>query len=591
MRPELPPSRYEKPSPYPEPYLEYGEDTFYGEDTARPHLGWLLLLPILLVMALVAFCLVVPDKWLAVEHMDQAATVMPFDPPRIETQAALMGVSLPPASVQQRLQQRRAFFSGDFEYLDQSLSAQRQQALLNPQQTIGYHPFIEGLEDTALAGLDACQRWLQAMPDSYVAHWVCAEVWNDGAWEARSEKRRSDINIAQTVLMEERLHQSNHLLERALTLDEQPVEALSLLAQNHFLLGTRVDDGFEWAQLLNVFDGKDAELSEPWPHSRTTGLASSYIERALAVYPRYLPAHRTWANFLQPRWGGTQALVLSAIDQAQRAGIEESDLLDMRDDFVVYPATFSTPGATQAYWEKAIAQQPTRKRLEGLLHDQVGRQNWKAIVPAAAALIVRYPDDGDAYYWLAEARKMMGQTDEARAAYLYAAALGNDAAAQELIMAFIRGGLGIDESYAGPSLPQLCHYSAALGSPIGANCLGAGYFEGGQPGVPFARDPGQGYAWHLLASRAGHYNSQFDLGWMLYSGRVPGVDSEQAQALGIFWLRRAEEKGHTFAARRLDELGVDRSTSLISRDNLFAVTNSLKTGLLWVRQQLQSLWA
>ncbi|MEH6492604.1 tetratricopeptide repeat protein [Halopseudomonas sp.] len=405
------------------------------------------------------------------------------------------------------------------------------------------------------------------------------------------ELEAADINIAQTVLMEERLHQSNQLLERALTLDEQPVEALTVLAQNHFLLGTRVDEGFEWAQLLNVFDSKNVASSESRPHSRTTGLASTYIEQALAVYPRYLPAHRTWANFLQPRWGGTEALVLSAIDQAQRAGIEEPDLLDMRDDFVIYPATFSTPGATQAYWEKAIAQQPTRKRLEGLLHDQVGRKNWKATVPAAEALIARYPDDGGAYYWLAEAKKMMGQTDEARAAHLYAAALGNDAAAQELIMAFIRGGLGIDENYAGPSLPQLCHYSAALGSPIGANCLGAGYFEGGQPGVPFARDPAQGYAWHLLASRAGHYNSQFDLGWMLYSGRVQGVDSEQAQELGIFWLRRAEEKGHTFAARRLDELGVDRSSSPISRDNLFVLTKSFKTGLVWVRQQLQGLWA
>ena len=111
MHPQIPPPRYEKTSPYPEQYLEYGEDTFYGEEPSLRHLGWLLLLSILLVIALGAFCLFVPDKWLAAEHMDQAATAMPFDPPRIEIQTALKGVPLPSTNVQKTLQQRRAFFN------------------------------------------------------------------------------------------------------------------------------------------------------------------------------------------------------------------------------------------------------------------------------------------------------------------------------------------------------------------------------------------------------------------------------------------------------------------------------------------------
>ncbi|MEH6566385.1 MAG: DUF4034 domain-containing protein [Halopseudomonas sp.] len=592
MHPQLPSSDQDKASPYPGRYLPSAEqEEPYQDESAPKHWLLALLLPLAVLLALGILCWVVPEKWLSVESMDQAAMAMPFEPPRVESPVLLTGVPLPPENVQQTLQQRRAFFSGDFEFLERSLNQQRQQSLLSREGSIGYSPFIRSLEDTALAGVDRCEQWLQAMPESYAAHWVCAEVWNDGAWEARSERQRSDINIAQSVLIDERLHISNQLLERALLLDDKPIEALTLLAENHFLLGTRVDESsVAWERLLNLFDGEiDALGADLYP--RTTGLASWYIEQALAASPRYLPAHRTWANFLQPRWGGAEALVLGAIEQARRAGIAEPDLHDMRDDFVVYPASFSTPGATQAYWEEAISQQPTRKRLEGLMHDQAGRENWKAVVPAAEALISRYPDDAGAYYWLAEARKMLGQTEQARGANLYATALGHDGATQNLIMAFIRGGLGVDENYVGPSLPEICKYSAALGSPIGANCLGAGYFEGGQPGVPFVRDPAQGYAWHLLASRAGHYNSQFDLGWMLYSGRVPGLEKEVAQDMGIFWLRRAEEKQHKFAARRLDELNIDRASWAYSSDNLFVLKNTIKTNLAWLRQQLRSLLA
>jgi tetratricopeptide (TPR) repeat protein len=500
------------------------------------------------------------------------------------------GVPSPSERVLQTLRQRRALFAGDFEFLERSLSAERQQALSSEEGSIGYAPLVHSLEETALAGIDRCQEWLQTIPDSYLAHWICAEIWNDGAWEARSGGYMSEINIAQSVLMTERLLESNRLLERAIVLDERPVEALTLLAHNHSLLGTRLaEDESLWSRVASLLTSDDQDTLDDLPHPRITSLAARYHAQAVELYPRYLPAHRNWVNFLQPKWGGSQGLVQEAIEQAQHAGIAQGDLHDMRDEFIVSPTSFASPGATRAYWENAIDQQPTFRRLEGLMHDLAGLENWKAMIPVAERIIASYPDESGAYFWLAEAKKMTGKIDEAQAAHLYAAAMGHDGAIQEVIMAFIRGGLGVDDGYAGPGLPELCQYSAALGSPIGANCLGAGYFEGGQPGVPFARDPAQGYAWHLLGSRAGHYNSQFDLGWMLYTGRVPGVDREMAQELGIFWLRRAEEKGHMFASRRLDEMGIDRSKAPSSEDNLLMLSNSLKTALASLRQQLRNL--
>lgn len=595
MRTDPPASPYQNPSPYPgqrPPLDEYDYALEYEEPPSGHPWLWLLALLVVMVLALAALCWLVPEHWLQARPMDRAAIDMPFEQPRLEAPEQLTGVPLPPESVQQTLQQRRAFFAGDFEFLDASLTAQRKQAFASETRSVGFHPLVSGLEDTALAGVDRCREWLQAMPESYVAHWICAEVWNDGAWEARSGRYMSEINVAQTIIMDERLLVSNSLLERALTLDDKPVEALTLLSHNHFLLGTRMaEDEPLWTHILSLFKGDNPESLTELPHPRTTGLAARYHAQAVALYPRYLPAHRNWANFLQPKWGGTRELVQEAIKDAELAGIAKGDLYDMWDEFVADPTRSSTPGATQEYWEKAIDEHATFRRLEGLMHDQAGRKNWKAVIPAAEAIIASYPDDGGAYFWLAEAKMMTGKVEEAQAAQLYAAAMGHDGAIQNMILAFIRGGLGVEEGYAGPDLPELCRYSAALGSPIGSNCLGAGAFEGGQPGVPFAKDPAQGYAWHLLGSRAGHYNSQFDLGWMLYTGRVPGLDREQAQELGIFWLRRAEEKGHKFAARRLDELGIDRTKAITGSDNLLMLSNSIRTNLARVRQQLLSLLA
>ena len=541
-----------------EQYYTGTEYTGTEQSPSRYGLPTLIALIIGAAGALAFLFWVVEDAWLEPELMDRAGLHMPFDQAFYAAPTELQGVPLPPEQVLQALQATRAFFAADFTYLQQALSAERERALTVPEGSVGYNPFVSSLTLTALAGVERCEQWLKSMPESYLAHWICAEIWNNGAWDARSERRLSDINLAQTLLLKERLQISNHLLEHARTLDDTPVEALTLLAENHFLLGT--------------------------------GMAGFYLDRAAAVLPRYLPTYRTRANFLQPRWGGSKQLVQSTIEQARLAGVSESDLFDMRDEFLAYPTELSTPGATREYWESAIGHHPTRKRLIGLMYEFANRQNWKALVPAAEAVIANYPQEDEAYYWLAEAKKMLGQTEEARAAYLSAAAMGNDDAMQVLIMAFIRGGLGIDAAYSGPSLPELCGYSAALGSPIGANCLGAGFFEGGQPGVPFERDPAQGYAWHLLASRAGHYNSQFDLGWMLYTGRVAGIDREQARELGIFWLRRAEEKRHVYAERRLDELNVDRSKSVIGADNLLMMRNALRTALLQLRQRLRT-WA
>jgi TPR repeat protein len=196
--------------------------------------------------------------------------------------------------------------------------------------------------------------------------------------------------------------------------------------------------------------------------------------------------------------------------------------------------------------------------MKSLLNDFVRLENWDDALPVANRLIDEYPDDNNTYNLRARINKQLGYIEAARADYLMAAAMGNEFALQELIMAHIRGGLGMPgKSFS--EVVELCRHGAALGSSVGANCIGSMFFEAASVGVPFPNDPQQGYAWHLMGARAGHFNSQFDLGWMLYTGRVPGVEPDVAKKFGTFWLRRAAEQNHPFAKRKLEENGISPS--------------------------------
>jgi TPR repeat protein len=130
--------------------------------------------------------------------------------------------------------------------------------------------------------------------------------------------------------------------------------------------------------------------------------------------------------------------------------------------------------------------------------------------------------------------------------------MGDDAAVQALILAHLQGSLGLPAKDL-VALAKVCADGAALGTASGANCIGASHWDGSLPNI--ARDPFQALAWHLAAARAGHFNSQHDLGWLLYSGQAASVAQGDHRETGLFWLRRAAENGHVYAQRRLEEAG------------------------------------
>jgi tetratricopeptide (TPR) repeat protein len=218
----------------------------------------------------------------------------------------------------------------------------------------------------------------------------------------------------------------------------------------------------------------------------------------------------------------------------------------------------STPGAARIYWEEAIRKQPTQQRLLDLTKHLVWLSNWQDALPYATRLVETYPGHAEGHYLRARINASLGNIPEARKDYYMAAALGHDLALQELIMAHIRGGLGLPAKSFEDTVP-LCRYGASLGSAVGANCMGSMYNEAASVGLPLRQDIPQSFAWHLLGARAGHYNSQYDLGWLLYTGRGPGVKPDLAESNGVFWMRRAAEQNHRFAKQKLEELQIPLS--------------------------------
>ena len=467
-----------------------------------------------------------------VARLDLAAEPMPFPPPLIEPLNSLPGAPPLAESSAYTLDLQRAFFAGDFARLDAALMAAREDYLSGRSTRNLAKAVVDSITDTKLAGIDRCDAWLQAMPNAYSAHWLCGTVWRSGAWAARGSGFGHTVGAARFALMEERLERSNALLARAIELTPKPVEALTLLADNYFV-----------AQRLEE--------------------AEALLQRAENLLPTHAGIHWTRLNYAQPQWWGSDKAVQAALARARQAGVGESALLDMEDYYVARPWKLSTPGAERAYWERAISKHPTRDRLTGLLHNFVRLENWHDALPVANRLIDEYPDDGNAYYRRAQIHQALGQIEAAREDYRMAAAMGHEYSLQELIMAHIRGGLGLPKSFT--QAAEFCRYGAALGSSVGANCLGASFFEGGRDGMPFQKDVPQALAWHLLGARAGHYNSQYDLGWLLYTGRGAGVDAEAAKRYGIFWLRRAAEQNHQYAKRKLEELGISPSEGLADR--------------------------
>jgi len=454
---------------------------------------------------------------------DLVAQRLPFERPKLNALNELPGTPGLSQSARQQLDSLRAFFAHDFDALDTAVNQAHRRHVDGASKRDESRHLVRAIESTQLAGIDACEAWLAAKPDSYGAHRVCGSMWHEGALVARSGEYAHKVSPIRFALMRERLDRSNRLLEKAVTLSPKPVEALALLATNRMLSGD---------------------------HQAGAAL----LERAEQILPADRGIHAVRINYALPEWGGSAQDVADAIARAKRAGVDADALLNFHDAYVARPHKLSNPGAEQQYWQQAIAENPSFDRLSGLAMAFARLENWRDTVPAATRWLESFPDHAEAYRIRALANERLGNIPLALKDYRTAAALGNDAAIETLVRAHIQGSLGLPAKN-WSALEPLCRYGTALGSAAAANCLGSMSWEGDSVGPPFRTDVAQAFAWHRVAARAGHFNSQYDLGWLMLTGRAPGLAPEQAKTHGLFWLRRAAEQEHPFAKKKLEEGG------------------------------------
>jgi hypothetical protein len=225
-------------------------------------------------------------------RIDLAAEAMSLPRPAIEPQIFLTGAPPLPESTQFILDLRRAFFAGDFARLDAALLEAREAYLSGRSDTNPAKAVVVSIDDTKLAGIDRCTDWLQAMPNSYPAHWVCGVVWRSGAWAARGGGYASEVGAGRFALMGERLERSNALLMRALDLTPKPLEVLTILADNYFANG----------------DPRQAE---------------AYLQRAEKIMPQHSSIHWVRMRYALPEWGGSAGAVRATLAQARQAGVHD----------------------------------------------------------------------------------------------------------------------------------------------------------------------------------------------------------------------------------------------------------------------------
>lgn len=430
---------------------------------------------------------------------------------------------MPAALAQTRVELARAFFAGDFATIDRALTAAHAQYVQGATARDESERLPLLIVDAGLAGAERCEQWTKAMPGSYAAFRLCGRLWQRGAWMARTEQTVDKITATQLALMRDRAQRSSRLLQQALTLDAKPVQALTMLADNQFLLRQKAE-------------------------------AQATLERVMTMMPRHADAYEVAARYARPEWGGTLQAVAAVVQRAKRADVDADRIAYIEDHSVARPWVTPTPGAEKLYWEKAIAERATYQRLEDFAMYYARLSNWRDALPVLDRSIREHPHVAGSYYWRARSREELGDGRAALPDYRLAAAMGSEPAIQRLIQAHIQGALGLPARNLA-ALTELCRYAAALGSPAGGNCLGSSLWDGSLPGLP--KDAAQALAWHALAARGGSANSQHDLGWLLMSQRAPSnLDAATAKAAGVFWLQRAAEQQHGFAIRKLQEAGI-----------------------------------
>lgn len=378
--------------------------------------------------------------------------------------------------------------------------------------------FYNELDGRKLLALDAIETWRRAHPASRAAIWAQGALLAAAGWDARGEAYAPKTSRENFMRMDERFRAAETLLKPLEQGDDAYTLHTALMTANIYMAQGKRDQGI--------------------------ALFRSLTQRA----PRSRVVYRGYMHFAAEKWVGSRAAIeaQNILARAKAAGFDPPFVVELRhaaEANDVNPWDSPDPAARKRFWVQRVKELPALANYRHIAHAEEYTKDWGSLLETTDAMVKLDPLHREARELRGYAQQNLGRNEAALQDYLAATALGSERAMSALIQAQLTGALGLKRKDI-PALIELCRFGASLGLPSAANCMGALHDE-----IPEMRDPAKSLGWHLRGARGGHWNSQHDLGWVVYNGSR-GYKHEQ---MGIFWLSRAAAQGHEFARRKLEQ--------------------------------------
>ena len=373
------------------------------------------------------------------------------------------------------------------------------------------------MEGKGLYFLSYAQAWAIAQPSSIAAKTFLGLAYSDAARSARGGDYSNKTPRNSMVLFKQRAAKARDILEPLLARkDVYAWSAHASLLLGYFYQGLDEKAWRSQEELINA----------------APGYSFSYFWAA-----RYTAS--IWAK---PDGAARRADRLRKLAVSNQLSKNDSLVLDQELNHKMRDPIQSNPQAARPYWTQRNKEAAHLFNLLGWLGYERQMENWPEVVRLADLAIAANPLQTYSYAQRAMANKAMTRMETVFKDSLAAAVLGNDAAMSDLVQGHVRGTLG----FAPGNFNQMvayCNMGVTFGLPSAANCMGSAYTEGF---AGIKRDDRSAAAWHLLAARGGHSNSQHDTAVLLLKvSKLP-----EAAAVSQYWMREAARQQHVYATQK-----------------------------------------
>ena len=412
---------------------------------------------------------------------------------------------------------REAIVQGDFAGAQDFWNTLRMEpdATARMRQLYAMHFAIDG---KGLYFLSQAQAWANAQPNSMAAKAFLGLVYSDAARSARGANYYGQTSRYAMVLFKQRAAKAREILEPLLAKkDIYAASANISLLLGYFLQGMDEKAWRAQEDLINAAPGYG--FGYFWAAAYTEAIwAKADVSARRADHLRKLAI----ANQLPKN----DSLVLEQELNYRMRGIARS----------------GNPQEARPYWMQRNKEATHLFNTLGWLIYERQMENWPEVVRLADLAIAANPLQTYSYVQRAVANKAMSRIDTIFKDTLAAAVLGNDGAMSDIVQGHVRGTLGFAPGNFNQMLAY-CNMGVTFGLPSAANCMGSSFTEG-FAGVK--RNDQSAAAWHLLAAKGGHSNSQHDIGVLLPKfSKLP-----EAPSISQHWMREAARQQHVYASQK-----------------------------------------